>query len=287
MTPRAYASRYLPVKVPTGQGSTPVRIQRYRLGTPKPAQQQLWSALGDHFAGKKKTPGYRLALTVNDAPFPVESREKIRMPAVRPFWGKGSPEDCQVVLQLASLLGLLGRQTLQDWADENVGLDCNGFVGNFLFRTRPFRPWTADPGNDGAGPSQTIDKLFELAAGKDGKGALTDLDDLDPTKTYMVVRTDQSGRVIPGPNPVGHVALTEPGQFQASYTSMDLTRSGSGMIGNPALRTVESAGPTQGVGENWLVFLKPLQPKGVFEVTRDNIRKVDRVRLAPLPATVS
>lgn len=287
MTPRAYASRYLPVLVPNGRGSTPVRIGRYRLGTPKPAQQQLWSALGDHFAGKKKTPSYRLVLTVNDAPFPVESREKIRMPAVRPFWGKGSPEDCQVVLQLAVLLGLLGPKTLQDWADENIGLDCNGFVGNYLFHTRPFRPWSTSAGSDGAGPSQTIDKLFELAAGKDGKGGLEDLDQIDPAKTYMIVRTDQTGRVMPGPNPVGHVALTEPGHFQPSYSSMDLGRANSGMMGNPALRTVESAGPIQGVGENWMVFLRPLQPKGVFEVTRDKIRKVDKVRIAPLPAAAS
>lgn len=287
MSPRAYAARYLPVQVPNGRGSVPVSVRRYRLGTPKPAQQQLWSALVDHFAAKRRTRGYRLVLTVNDAPFPVESQEQIRMPAVRPFWGKGSPEDCQVVLQLAQLLGLLGRQSLQDWADANIGLDCNGFAGNFLFRTRPARPWSANPGSDGAGPSQTIDKLFALAAGKDGKRAVTDLDQLDPKHVYMIVRTDPTGRVMPGPNPVGHVALTEPGQFQASYTSMDLTRAGSGMIGNPALRTVESAGPTQGVGENWLVFLKPLEPKGVFEVTRDNIRKVDRVRLAPLSQAAS
>jgi len=114
-TPSSYASRYLPVNVPNGLSFIPVRIERYHLGPPStPAQQQLWSALGDHFSQqKKKNPGYELTLTVNSAPFSVGSREQIRMPSVRPFWGKGSPEDCQVVLQLALLFNLTTALNLQ------------------------------------------------------------------------------------------------------------------------------------------------------------------------------
>jgi hypothetical protein len=32
-----------------------------------------------------------------------------------------------------------------------------------------------------------------------------------------------------------------------------------------------------------MVFIRALKPKGVFEVNRDNIRKADTVKLAPLP----
>ena len=69
-TPSSYASRYLPVNVPNDLSFIPVRIERYHLGPPStPAQQQLWSALGDHFSQqKKKNPGYELTLTVNSAP---------------------------------------------------------------------------------------------------------------------------------------------------------------------------------------------------------------------------
>jgi len=87
---------------------------------------------------------------------------------------------------------------------------------------------------------------------------------------------------------VGYIALTEPGQFIPSYSSMDLTRANDNMIGNTALRTVESAGEKRdgvslGLHKNWMVFIRALKPKGVFEVNRDNIRKADTVKLAPLP----
>jgi hypothetical protein len=285
LTPAKYASRYLPIRVRSGHESIPVHIRRYHLGPPTSVQQELWSALGDHFARRKKPdPSYRLTLTVNNAPFAVGDREVIRMPAVRPFWGKGSPEDCQVVLQLALSFNLTTAQRVQTWADANLGLDCNGFVGNYLFHEWLGNHWRIVDGPDAPGPSKTIDKLFQSVAGEDESGALEDLDDLDSKQIYMVVRTDRSGQVIPGPKPVGHVALTEPGQFIPSFSSMDLTRANDGMLGNPALRTVESAGPVNGVGENWMVFVRTLSPKGVFEVNRDKIRKTDPVKLAPLPA---
>lgn len=288
-SPAVYASRYLPVSLRSGSSELLVRVDRYHLGTPTAVQQTFWSALGEHFVKeKRRNRAYQLPLVVNGVPHPVADREAIRQAAVRPFWGKGSPEDCQVVLQLALLLGLTTVPRLQAWADANLGLDCNGFVGNYLLRmTAAGIAWWSYDGKEGPGPSKTIDVLFEHVAGKDGSGAVFDLDALDPSRIHLVVRTDASGRVIPGPSPVGHVALTEPGQFTASYSSMDLTRAGDGMIGKPALRTVESTGPVRGLMQNWMVFLKPHGPKGVFEVTRDGIRKLDLVRLAPLPARAS
>jgi len=286
LTPATYASRYLPIQVPSDAQPIPTHVRRYpaHLGAPTAGQQPFWSALGDHFARQKKAdPGYTLTLTVNNAPFPVRDREQIRMPSVRPFYGKGSPEDCQVVLQLALRLGLTTADRLQSWADANICLDCNGFVGNYLFHVRLGRPWTENPSADQPGPSQTIDKLFQWAAGKDEHGAIDDLDDLDTNDVHIVVRSDLAGHVVPGPAPVGHVALTEPRQFRREYTSMDLRRANDGMIGNLALRTVESAGPVDGVGQNWLVFVRSLPPRGVFQVNRDRIRKVDPVKIAPLP----
>jgi hypothetical protein len=285
MTPAAYASRYLPVVIPDGQQTVSVQIDRYpaHLGAAGPAQQTLWSALGDHFVQQQRRDrSYRLPLTVNRIPVMVGGREEIRMPAVRPFWGKGSPEDCQVVLQLALLLNLTTSRELQTWANTNLGLDCNGFVGNYLFHAWMGSPWSSVDGKDDPGPSQTIDKLFHWAAGKDEHGALTDLDELDADATYLVVRTDQDGRIIPGPHPVGHCAVTEPGTLNPSYSSMDLTRAKDQMIGNPALRSFESAGPVKGLGRNWMIFVRPLKPKNVFEIQRDHIRKADPVKLVRL-----
>jgi len=135
----------------------------------------------------------------------------------------------------------------------------------------------------------TIDGLFDWAV-KNGKdGMLTDLDNIDPTRSYIIVRTDAAGNVVPGPDPVGHVAVTQPGKYLAAYpTPMDLTRANDHMSGNPAVQTYESAGEwsggvQRGLHSNWVIFIQATRVKGVFEITRDNFRKVDPVKLAPLP----
>jgi hypothetical protein len=56
----------------------------------------------------------------------------------RCFSGKGSPAATRRVLQLAHLLGLLGPAggTLQGYCDRYLGLDCNGFLQNYLSELR-------------------------------------------------------------------------------------------------------------------------------------------------------
>lgn len=53
---------------------------------------------------------------------------------LQPFQGKGSPEEIEMVLKLAVGCGLLTptRDALQRYCDVNIGLDCNGFVGNWV-----------------------------------------------------------------------------------------------------------------------------------------------------------
>jgi hypothetical protein len=53
---------------------------------------------------------------------------------LQPFQGKGSPEEIEMVLKLAVGCGLLNPTLgdLQRYCDENIGLDCNGFVGNYV-----------------------------------------------------------------------------------------------------------------------------------------------------------
>ena len=62
-----------------------------------------------------------------------------------PFYGKGSPEEVQVVLQLAVRYGVFPREKVQIYCDNgNIGLDCNGFVGNYLRHVRQGLPWDVD-----------------------------------------------------------------------------------------------------------------------------------------------
>jgi hypothetical protein len=109
MTPWEYASRYLPIQVPGSTQTYPIDISRYHLGTPTAAKDQILGAIADHFAtNQRKNAGYRLKLRVNSVPVEFGRRDEL-IPSLNAFWGKGSPEDCQIVLQLALILACHSR----------------------------------------------------------------------------------------------------------------------------------------------------------------------------------
>lgn len=306
MTPAEYAARYLPVSVPGAPLDIRVKVDRYHLGGPSSgAKDALWAAVGDHFSTMQKSnKGYRLELTVNSRPTLISNREQIRYSLINPFFGKGSPEDVQVALQLAlrlgvvtpQKLGVVTPQKLQTWADLNIGLDCNGYSGNYILHEIMGNPWWYHPGGTRTpGPSAAITAIFEWAAGHREENALDEISQIDARVPHVFARVDGAGHVMPGGSVVGHVGLTEPGmKMDQSFVSdsmggIDLTTAQQGLYGKFALRSVESAGQSSGgmkvgVSQNWLIFLGPAkrQPK-VFEVIRDNIRLRDRIKIAPLP----
>ena len=55
----------------------------------------------------------------------------------RVYHGKGSPDEIQDALFLASLCGLVNDATLVAYADSNLGVDCGGFVANYWGMGRP------------------------------------------------------------------------------------------------------------------------------------------------------
>ena len=286
MTPWEYASRYLPVQVPGSTQTYPIDISRYHLGTPTAAKDQILGAVTDHFATNlRKNATYRLKLSVNGASVEFGSRDEL-IPSLNAFWGKGSPEDCQIVLQLALMLGGIKPDRLQGWADANLGLDCNGFVGNYLFHEVQQNGWRQAPAKTEIGPSTTIDEYFKRWA----QDPIEDLSRVLPGRMHLIVRVDDSGHVIPrySGGKVGHIAITQPGEsMNQSFVTdtmgfYDMETARLGMYGKFALRTVEAGGPVKGVQKNWMVFVQPSKVKGVFEVRRDNIHMLDKVRIAPL-----
>src|SRR5581483_10161720 len=97
------------------------------------AHDALLGKLSDHFAKK----GANLTVHVKSTGGGIEHAEfdtwkEVWFHARKAFIGKGSPEDAQVTLQLADRFGLLGGGTLQAYCDKYLGLDCNGFAGNYL-----------------------------------------------------------------------------------------------------------------------------------------------------------
>jgi len=134
----------------------------------------------------------------------------IRLIARYVFAGKGSPEHCQIVLQLADHWKL-APQGLQPYADAALGLDCNGFVGNYLWHVKRQRPWT-DQGLDvNEGPDSVISQYFV------GKKAISGWEEMQPGRSYIFGKVGDNGAIIEGGGSAahaGHIAITEPGRFR-------------------------------------------------------------------------
>jgi hypothetical protein len=79
-----------------------------------------------------------LPLATDDNPNPnpqwLEEVETPRLYGV--FLGKGSPELINQALRLAAAFGIVQPDTasMNAWCGDNIGLDCSGFVGNYLKR---------------------------------------------------------------------------------------------------------------------------------------------------------
>src|SRR5688572_23223409 len=117
MTPWEYAQRYLPVEIPGPTGApVKVEIRRYRLGAPKPGKDQLLGRVMGHFSKHAKDKAYRLTLTINGRSEEFATWQDLGFFLQAPFVGKGSPEDCQLVLQLALLVGGRTPADIQVWA---------------------------------------------------------------------------------------------------------------------------------------------------------------------------
>ena len=142
--------------------------------------------------------------------------DQIAYGLIAPFWGKGYPEECQLALQLWHRLGL-GPPTVKDMVLENgsIGLDCNGFVGGYLERSRNPAQWLRTRGTMTGSP---INELLRL------NGAfLNSMADFAPpeNRSMLIALCDQNSGIVRDYNdtPVGHVVITEPGTARRQPTA--------------------------------------------------------------------
>ena len=271
MTPARYAERYLNLEVPFDDGPATVRIAKYHIGPPDAEQALLWQALKDYFRkNQQRQPGWTLRLRVNGEPVEFPTAQQMLHRVVNPFWGKGSPEDCQIVLQLAVLLRRVdSKAVLQQYCDAHLGLDCNGFVGNYLFRIHRGNGWRGDAPDGAAGPSDTITQIMSNAGGF----VIHSVDQMVPSRMHVLAEVDIQNRIIPGgPSAVpGHIVMTEPGRYMNSFMSMNLDLAGSGALGAPAFWGTESTGGS-GLVQSWYAVTQLMNGTrpvdGVFRVFR-------------------
>ncbi|MCW5965965.1 MAG: hypothetical protein KIT83_18140 [Bryobacterales bacterium] len=303
MTPVEYAERYRNLTIhASGQTQNNVRVEIYRIGKPDDEQQRLWQTLREHFRKEQqKNARYSLTMRLNGSEERFDSATKLVKHVTAPFWGKGSPDDCQITLTVAVLLGRTTMARVQTYARNHLGLDCNGFVGNFIWHERLQYPWFLRPdAKDVPAPAANIESIYRWAYGyaKTTGTLVNRAEDINPERPYIMALVDDKFKVIPGGpgSRTGHIVITQPKRFMAksfTWDSMgfyDLGMAQKNAYGHPALWLIESTGPEMLVGlqESWYAIRglrnqnKELVP-GVFDVYRGNKGSAWRCRIVPLP----
>jgi hypothetical protein len=108
-----------------------------------PGWNVAWSALRGKIAkhgtkaGKNQyTLKFPLPTKENPTPAATATQTVNTAELAQAFTGKGTPEVIADVLRLAEAFGLVGNTVaaMQTYCDDYIGLDCNGYVGNYLKR---------------------------------------------------------------------------------------------------------------------------------------------------------
>jgi hypothetical protein len=79
----------------------------------------------------------RIGLKDLPGTFKFEGYDMLKNNLERVFMGKGAPDEIQDVIWMASHLGLVSRDTLPSYLDNNIGIDCGGFAACFWGMGRP------------------------------------------------------------------------------------------------------------------------------------------------------
>lgn len=180
------------------------------------------------------------------------------------FVGKGSPEACQAVLQLANYWGL--APDVQAYADSALGLDCNGFVGNYLWHVKNEYPWTnLGAGDHDLGPDSPIRTGYHDHY---QVHLLDRWESLDTTKMYIMMEVGKDGVVINGGGSAGgpgHIVITEPNQRDE--------RPGKDPKKSFAVKSVEATGghTPEGLWESWYTCPSYDSKSKIFSIFRESM----------------
>src|SRR5262249_2128642 len=149
-----------------------------------------------------------------------------------------TPEEAQITLQLAARFKLLDGCDLQAYCDKYLGLDCNGFVGNYLVHGLRKGDWRkAEP----RGTDFLANKTVGVILRKNGT-PIKDLDELMRANAHMMGLVGSSGQVIERVegNSFAHIFITKADiKWDSSY------REGCKVRDVPTMLAIESTG---GVG---------------------------------------
>jgi hypothetical protein len=135
ITPMQYVETYLRLYVKLGETVAPVSVRNYlKSGTGHQSQRAL-AARAKLIAGLLKLLKPKGGILPHV--FEVQGKTCVRESLYRVYIGKGAPDEIQTALWLASLCNLVSVSTKDSYTDQNLGLDCGGFVANYLGEGRP------------------------------------------------------------------------------------------------------------------------------------------------------
>jgi len=131
---------------------------------------EAWSKLRAKIAkhGKKVAAGrYQLwlPLATDKDPEPIQIEEYAETPLLATaFTGKGKPETIAQVLRLAAAFGLVEptAAAMNDYCTKYIGLDCNGFVGNYLRAVGSTTAGPSTPANTFVPTARRLSKLEDV-----------------------------------------------------------------------------------------------------------------------------
>lgn len=310
ITPMEYARKYWDLSVPIINDGNQVvdhenvKFGKYRLyqgwnpkkeggGGPPPGQQEFYSAVNTYAHGffRKNKPlelrvkniwGSTMFLT-----FRSWGELSPLMPrAVQAFSGKGSPEDVQLTLQLALRCGIVTRGGLQAYCDEMVdpnyprlGLDCNGFVGNYLrYRNSGTQWWHIDPvsSNEFINADMGINSIVTKLAPQPVKN----VDDMLPPRMHVLAMVNNAGAVIDGGfTGVGHIMITQAHHWGFNDALSPIPKPYTG--GKYLTYSGVEATPAVGLSDFKYTILK-IADNGVATVWRDKVFGALNVKIYPV-----
>ena len=290
LTPYKFAERYwyLPVPIVSKDNEIirweQVRVNKYRLAikTSKKDEPEKYDAdttkflaeFGGKFSPfnntKKDDATEEIKVFVKKDDETIETRifkpaawQKLYWYATQAIWGKGSPEDVQITLQLAVRFGLVTAEGLQAYCDAGkVGLDCNGFVGRYL---------NVALGKN-VGANTPIDYLVQQGR------PITKIEEINDHSIYVLGYVDSADKVIPqfSEGKMGHVMISNPFHFGGLNTELIGQYSDKKIYRR--LTVIESTGGKGLVQSDYLLLNH--KPNGVFNVFRGVHQQTMPVRIS-------
>ena len=202
-----YGERYRALNVSFDDGTTGIfSPSNYRMGIgDTQTKDSLWQSLRQHFRAESGLSvdvfvGSSRSATTHE----FATRDELRYTALNAFWGKASPEEMQVTLQLLDKFGVKPRAELAAYCGTtNIGVDCSGFVGNYLAREIGSTAWTSRVGRGVVGPSTKSNAIFNHYSAN----RITSLDQLRTAHQYLLAYCNTQGSPHSS-DPTGHIMIT-------------------------------------------------------------------------------